>query len=99
MLLILSLGLLPLGLVAILASIQGAQQKNADRHDQTVAQLEIKSQRLDAAFARSIITIHTATTAISLSPPGSSLCPTMLRRLEAEPVPARYALFAGARVR
>lgn len=99
MLLILSLGLLPLGLVAILASVQGAQQKNADRHDETLARLEIKAQRLDAAFARSTITIHTASTAISLSQPGSSLCRTMLGRLEEEPVPARYALFAGATVR
>src|SRR4051812_14910911 len=99
MLLVLSLSLLPLGLIAILASVEGAQQKNADRHEETLARLEIKAQRLDAAFARSIITIHTASTAISLSQPGSSLCATMLRRLEAEPVPARYALFAGARVR
>jgi two-component sensor histidine kinase len=99
MLLILSLGLLPLGLVAILASIQGAQQKNADRREETLARLEIKAQRLDAAFARSIITIHTASTGISLSQPGSPLCRTMLQRLEAEPVPARYALFAGTRTR
>jgi two-component sensor histidine kinase len=100
MLLILSLSLLPLGLIAILASIEGARQKYADRRDETLARLEIKAQRLDAAFARSIVTIHTASTAISLSPPGSPLCGTMLQRLEAEPVPARYVLIApgsGAR--
>jgi len=95
MLLILSLSLLPLGLIAILASVQSARQKNADRHDETLARLAIKAQRLDTAFARGIITIHTASTAIALSPPGSPLCRTLVRRLEAEPVPARYALFAG----
>jgi two-component sensor histidine kinase len=95
MLLILSLSLLPLGLIAILASVEGARQKNEDRREETLARLEIKAQRLDAAFARSIITIHTASTAISLSLPGSPLCGTMLRRLEAEPVPARYVLFAA----
>ncbi len=95
MLVILSLSLLPLGLIAILASVQSARQKNQDRRDETLARLEIKAQRLNAAFARSIITIHTASTAISLSPPASPLCSTMLRRLEAEPVPARYVLFGS----
>jgi two-component sensor histidine kinase len=95
MLLILSLSLLPLGLIAILATIQSAHQKNEDRREQTLSRLEIKAQRLNAAFSRSDITIHTASTAIALSPPGSPLCRTMLRRLEAEPVAARYALFAG----
>jgi two-component sensor histidine kinase len=99
MLLILSLSLLPLGLIAIFASVQSARQKNVDRRDQTLARLEIKAQRLDAALARSVITIHTASTAISLSPLDSPLCATMLRRLEAEPVPARYVLFTGRGVR
>ncbi len=99
MLLILSLSLLPLGLIAILVSVQSARQKNVDRRDETLARLEIKAQRLDAALARTIITIHTASTAISLSPPASPLCGTMLRRLEQEPVPARYLLFAGGKAR
>ncbi|MEA3001275.1 MAG: two-component system, sensor histidine kinase PdtaS [Sphingomonadales bacterium] len=95
MLLILSVSLLPLGLIAILASVQSARQKSEDRREETLARLEIRAQRLNAAFARSVITIHTASTAISLSPAGSTLCGTMLHRLEAQPVPARYALFAG----
>jgi two-component sensor histidine kinase len=95
MLLILSLSLLPLGLIAILATIQSAHQKNEDRREQTLSRLEIKAQRLNAAFSRSDISIHTASTAIALSPPGSPLCRTMLRRLEGEPVPARYILFAA----
>jgi two-component sensor histidine kinase len=99
MLLILSLSLLPLGLIAILVSVQSARQKNVDRHDETLARLEIKAQRLDSALTRTIITIHTASTAISLSPPGSPLCATMLSRLEQEPVPARYMVFAGGKPR
>ena len=81
MLLILSISLLPLGLIAILVSVQSARQKNVDRHDETMARLEMKAQRLDTTLARTLITIHTASTAVSLSPPGSPLCGTMLRRL------------------
>jgi two-component sensor histidine kinase len=99
MLLILSLSLLPLGLIAILASVQSARQKNIDRSDETLARLAMNAEGLDTALARTVVTIHTASTAISLSPPGSRLCPTMLRRLEQEPVPARYVLFAAGRAR
>ena len=66
MLLILSLALFPLGLVAILASIQSAHQKNSDRAEQTISRLEVKAQRINAAIARSIITIETASGAIDL---------------------------------
>jgi two-component sensor histidine kinase len=99
MLLILSAVLLPIGLVAVLASVQGAQQKNADRLDETLARLEIKAQRLNAAFSRSVVTINTAAAAVGLSPPGSRLCRTLLDRLEAGATPARYAVYAGGAVR
>ena len=44
MLLILSLGLFPLGLVAILASVDSAQQKATERRQEALARLEIKAQ-------------------------------------------------------
>jgi two-component sensor histidine kinase len=96
MLLILSAALFPLGLLAIAASIQSAQQKNDQRRIEAETRLEIKAQRLDAAFSHSILTIHTASAALGDSPPGSPLCAATLRRLEESPVPARYAFYNSA---
>jgi len=95
MLLILSLALFPIGLMAVLASIESARQKNADRTEETLARLEIKAQQINAALSRSVITINTASAAISYTPPGSEVCETTLRRLERGPAPARYALYAS----
>jgi two-component sensor histidine kinase len=100
MLLILGLGLFPLGLIAILASVDGARQKAAERRQETVARLEIKAQRLNSAFSRSVLTISTASAAISLVNEGSRVCETTLRRLEQGPASARFALYArGNRLR
>jgi two-component sensor histidine kinase len=95
MLLILSLALLPLGLIAMLASVQSAQQKNADRKEETLTRLEIKAQRINTAISRAEITIGTAGAAIGLSPRDSQICEITLRRLEQGAVRARYALFGG----
>jgi two-component system, sensor histidine kinase PdtaS len=100
MLLIVSAALVPLGLVAILASVQSAQQKNEDRREETLQRLELKAQRLDSAFSRSVLTISTASAAVSLTPETSGVCQTTLNQLELGSVPARYALFvAGSRLR
>jgi two-component sensor histidine kinase len=98
MLLILSAALLPLGVVAIWASIHNAQQKNAQRRDETLARLEIKAQRLNAAFSRSVLTVGTASAAISSAPNRQEVCENTLARLERGPVPARYALYAGGKL-
>jgi two-component sensor histidine kinase len=100
MLLIFSAALFPLGLVAIIASVQSAEQKQADRAEETLARLQIKAQRLNSAFSRSVLTLNTASVAVSLTPEGSRACQTTLRQLEQGPVPVRYALFSpGGRVR
>ena len=100
MLLVFTAALFPLGLVAILASIQSAQQKRADRAEETLARLELKAQRLNSAFSRSVLTLNTASVAVSLAPEGLGVCQTTLRQLEQGPVPVRYALFApGGRLR
>ena len=93
MLLMLSLALLPLGLVAIAASLESARQKSEERRVETLARLEIKAQRLNSAFSRSILTIGTASAAIRLAPPNADICRLTLGKLEQGPVPARYALF------
>lgn len=96
MLLIFSAALFPLGLIAILASIQSAGQKSADRAEETLARLELKAQRLNSAFSRSVLTINTASVAIALTSENSGVCQTTLRQLEQGPVPVRYALYGAS---
>ena len=94
MLLILSVFLLPLGLVAMLASLESARQNSAERREETLGRLEIKAQRINAALSRAAITIDTAAAAIAVAP-GSRICETTLSRLELGGAPARYALYGG----
>src|SRR3546814_2771927 len=82
MLLILSLGLFPLGLVAILASVQSARDNNDKRAEQTLSQLEIEAQRLTALLSHSSGTIRAASTAIALTAVDSRICETTLRSEE-----------------
>lgn len=93
MLLILSALLLPLGLVAMLASLESARQNNAQRSEETLARLEIKAQRINSALSRAAITIDTAAAAIPLAPSASRVCETTLQRLEQGTYRARYALY------
>ncbi|MEA3051112.1 MAG: two-component system, sensor histidine kinase PdtaS [Sphingomonadales bacterium] len=95
MLLIFSAALVPLGLIAIVASLQSAQQKNQDRREETLQRLEIKAQRLNSAFSRSVLTISTASAAVGATPQGSGACEKTLRQLEQGSVPVRYALYGG----
>ena len=95
MLLIFSAALFPLGLIAILASIQSAGQKRGDRVEETLARLELKAQRLNSAFSRSVLTINTASVAVALTAEGSRVCASTLRQLEQGPVPVRYALYSA----
>ncbi|MDB5698626.1 MAG: hypothetical protein JWN69_1430 [Alphaproteobacteria bacterium] len=100
MLLILSVGLFPLGLIAILASVQSAQQNRADEQDEIVAQIALSAQRLDAAISRSALTIHAASIAVAATPPESGICEATLRRLSgARAFGGSYALYAGGRLR
>jgi two-component sensor histidine kinase len=99
MLLILSFALFPLGLIAMVASVQNAQEKNAERREETLARLEIKAQRLNSAFSRSVLTIGTASTALASTPESGDACANMLRWLERVPKGVRYSLYADGRLR
>ena len=93
MLLILSLGLLPLGVIAILASIYNAQENRERRAEQTLTRLDIKAQRLNDLLARTAGTIRAASAAIAAAPSEPDVCAATLRRLAAtQAVPGRYAL-------
>src|SRR5687767_7900219 len=94
MLLILSLALLPLGIVAILASVYAAMENSEQRAEQTLTRLEIKAQRLNELLARTVGTIRAAGIAVAAGPADSPLCEMVLRRLASlQPAPGRYALY------
>lgn len=99
MLLFLSLALFPLGVVAILASVESARQNDASRAEETLTRLEIKAQRISAALSRNVIAIRYSSAAIALTPPGSKVCESTLERLRDVQLPARYALYADGRLR
>jgi two-component sensor histidine kinase len=87
-----SIWLLPLGLIAILASIDNAQENRADRAEDAHAELEIRAQRISATLARSDITISTAGVAIGAND-ASGLCERILQSLERGPARPLYALY------
>jgi two-component system, sensor histidine kinase PdtaS len=94
MLLILTLGLFPLGLIAILASVQSAEEKSQERRDRVHARAELKTQRINSALSRSAFTIRAASAAISLAEPTPEVCRIALSRLaRAQASPGKYALF------
>ena len=94
MFLILSIGLLPLGLIAILASIQSARQNMSDHRQAVEARVELKAQRINAALARSVLTIRAASAPIRITDGDSEACQTTLRRLERQQGnEGRFALY------
>jgi hypothetical protein len=96
MLLILGVGLAPLGLIAILASLESARDGNADRARQTLTHLDIKAQRVGSLLSRSASTIRAASAAIAMTPPGSGVCEnTLLRLHRAQTFPGRFALYGS----
>jgi two-component sensor histidine kinase len=99
MLFYLSLGLLPLGLVAILASIESARENQAEHLEEFQARAQLKAQRIESAVARSMLMLRAASAA---SDPayGSDLCSRTLQRLSrAEALSGRYALYSAGTLR
>ena len=97
MLLILSLSLLPLGIVAIGASIYGASENSAQRAEQTLERLDEKAERLNELLARTMGTMRAASAGLAVAEPDGSdgeACRLILRRLTGlQPAPGRYALY------
>ena len=94
MLLILSLALLPLGIVAILASIYSAKENSEQRAEQTLLRLDDKAELLNDLLVRSIGTLRAASVAVTAASPDSPVCREVLHRLGMlQAAPARLALF------
>lgn len=99
MLLIISLGLLPLGLIAILASIESARENQAEHHEEIEARAQLKAQRIESALQRSVLMLRAASAASDPSY-GPNLCNRTLARLsQAEQLPGRFALYSAGTLR
>jgi two-component sensor histidine kinase len=92
MFLFLWLGLLPLGIIAILASIQSARDNRAERREEISTRVHLKAQRIDAALSRASLIISAAGAAVSVAPTGGA-CQSTLQRLGR----GRFALYSGNR--
>jgi two-component sensor histidine kinase len=98
MLLILSLALLPLGIVAILASIYSARENSQQRAEQTLARLEVKAQRLNELLVRTVGTMRAASAAVAAASPDDRVCESVLRRLATlQTAPGRYGVYGPQR--
>jgi hypothetical protein len=94
MLLILALGLLPLGIVAVTASIFNARE-NGSRDEIEMRAVTMQSaQRLQLAVMRSAVVVRAAAPALSQVPDNTALCRRTIERLEPlQLLRARYAIF------
>jgi two-component system, sensor histidine kinase PdtaS len=96
MLIILSLGLLPLGIVALFASVYSARENSAQRAAQTLSRLDDKAERLNELLAQTAGTIRAVTAAVSAGPPERPICESALARLQSlQMAPGRYALYGS----
>ena len=94
MLLILSFGLLPLGIIAVLASIDNARVNRAKADLEAQAMVAVHAQRLSIALTRNSFTIRAARDAIIEAQDPSGICKRTLDRLGRPPnMPGRFALF------
>jgi hypothetical protein len=97
MLLILSLGLLPLGIIAILASIDNASVNRSKAVVEAQALASVHAQRLSIALTRNSFTIRAARDAIIEARDPAGICKRTLDRLGRYPnTPGRFALFGQA---
>ena len=96
MLLILGVGLLPLGIVAVLASVYNARDNWTRDEIQMRAVLATSAQRLNVAVLRTAVIVRAASPALTLAPAGSELCARTIERLTPlQPAPVRYAIYAA----
>lgn len=94
MFLILTLGLVPLGIIAIAASIENAEDARSQNEAEARALLAIHVQRVTLPLARHAYTIRAARDAILEAPYSAENCRRTLGRLATLPiVGGRYALF------
>jgi two-component sensor histidine kinase len=94
MLIILSVGLLPLGIIAIAASIDNARANRAKADLEARANLGLHAQRFQLALTRNSFTVRAARDAIIEARDPAGICRRTLARLGRYPnTPGRFAVF------
>ena len=101
MLIILAFCLLPIAILAIIASLNSARENMERAETELRGVLSIAGQRLDAALARGAITVRAASEAVEGTDAASRTCERTLERLgRVQGGVGRYALYApGNRLR
>lgn len=98
MLLILAVALLPLGIIAILASLNAAQSSRANDEIEAQAALNLAAQRLASAYAEAGAAIRIANGAVTDADPATvaRACDRAAQQLsDGGGAPVRFALYAG----
>jgi two-component sensor histidine kinase len=96
---ILSVGLLPLGIIAVVASIDNARANRAKAEVEARGMLAVHVQRLTLALARNAFTIRAARDAIIESRDPARICARTLDRLARPPSTlGRFAVYGRAPV-
>ncbi|HEV2817756.1 MAG TPA: histidine kinase dimerization/phosphoacceptor domain -containing protein [Allosphingosinicella sp.] len=91
---ILSLGLLPLGIIAVTASIDNARANRTKADVEAAAQLDRHAQRFQLALSRNSFTVRAARDAIIETRDPTGICRRTLDRLGRFPnTPGRFALY------
>jgi two-component sensor histidine kinase len=98
MLLIMSFGLLPLGVIAILASLDNASANRSKADVEARGLLAVELQKFTLALARNAAAIRTARDAIAEAPDPTGPCRRTLDRLSHPPyTPGRFVIYDEAR--
>jgi two-component sensor histidine kinase len=93
---ILSLGLLPLGVIAVLASIDNARANRDNAQQAAQILLAQHTQRFTLALSRNAFTMRAARDAIVAAGDTGGICRRTLERLDRPPnVPGRFAIFGN----
>jgi hypothetical protein len=96
MLIVLSIGLLPLGIIAVMASIDNASANRAKAEVEAQALLAVHAQRFTLALSRNAFTIRAARDAIVEAQDPAGICRRTLARLARYPnTTGRFALFGA----
>jgi two-component sensor histidine kinase len=91
---ILSVGLLPLGIVAIMASVDSARENREKYQVEAQALLAAQVQRFTLALSRNAVFLRTARDAMAVGGDPDAICTRLLARLNAAPsTPAQFALY------
>jgi two-component sensor histidine kinase len=94
MLAILTLALLPLGLIALLASLDSARANRQNRHIESRIVASASARQLNAAVNRGAISLRAVTTALSVNAAGAQPCRRTIDSLAlTQPFATRFAVF------